>query len=177
MFKLFQKHKEPDGLALVKDYYQRGKACMEGREPARAMLWLSRADTIYSARDELYEAAGEVLTEDCSERIGQLEEAPTYTNKLLAEIQDRAAELGEAQVRVWALFTLSRLARLGERLSALPGCGALGKLEGAVRTVLRSFQEPVSGQDLQDLLNLCGELYELESFAGFWNGEIGRAHV
>ena len=53
------------------------------------MLWLSRADTIYSARDELYEAAGEVLTEDCSERIGQLEEAPTYTNKLLAEIQDR----------------------------------------------------------------------------------------
>lgn len=171
MFKLFQKHKEPDGLALVKDYYQRGKACMEGREPARAMLWLSRADTIYSARDELYEAAGEVLTEDCSERIGQLEEAPTYTNKLLAEIQERAAELGEAQVRVWALFTLSRLVRLGERLSALPGCGVLGKLEGAVRTVLRSFQEPVSGQDLQDLLNLCGELYELESFAGFWNGE------
>ena len=31
MFKLFQKHKEPDGLALVKDYYQRGKACMEAR--------------------------------------------------------------------------------------------------------------------------------------------------
>lgn len=160
-----------DYPGLARAYYDMGKAAMEAGDPGRAMLWLSRADTIYSARDELYEAAGEVLTEDCSERIGQLEEAPTYTNKLLAEIQDRAAELGEAQVRVWALFTLSRLARLGERLSALPGCGALGKLEGAVRTVLRSFQEPVSGQDLQDLLNLCGELYELESFAGFWNGE------
>ena len=107
MFKLFQKHKEPDGLALVKDYYQRGKACMEGREPARAMLWLSRADTIYSADDATYDKVGDKLIDDCGRRIGALEdeEALLY-NAVPAEIEARAEELSDVQrcpaARCWA---------------------------------------------------------------------------
>ena len=95
MFKLFGKKKPAapeDRLAFCKDKrdwaglaracYELGVSAMERGEPNRAQLWLHRADTIYSAKDEVYEAVGEKLADDCSARIGQLEEAHILYNNL-----------------------------------------------------------------------------------------------
>ena len=43
-----------DWAGLARAYYQMGVAAMEQQEYNRAQLWLSRADTIYSADDNVY---------------------------------------------------------------------------------------------------------------------------
>ena len=73
MFNLFKKKEPPlppeerladclkkrDYIGLARAYYNLGKAAMESGDQGKAMLWLSRADTIYSARDDIYEAMGD----------------------------------------------------------------------------------------------------------------------
>ena len=155
---------------MVKDAYQKGLAYMEAGDPERARLWLCRADTIYSADDSTYEAVGEALTEDCSDRIGTLEEEPCLTNQLTAQVEEWAEELEESQLRLWGLMSMARLAQLGKKLSALPGCRALGQLEMAVQLILRSFTAPISGQEFGQLEALRDELYELSDAKDYWNG-------
>ena len=78
MFKLFQKKadgtpeeriaqciQKKDYAGLAKAYYELGISAMEAGDQGRAMLWLSRADTVYSARDDVYDKVGEKITDDC----------------------------------------------------------------------------------------------------------------
>ena len=105
-----------DYAGLARAYYDLGKAAMEAGDQGKAMLWLSRSDTIYSARDDIYENLGDKLTDDCSNCIGELEGAPLLSNQMIEEIEAKADELGDPQVRVWSLLTLARLEG-GEALS------------------------------------------------------------
>lgn len=50
-----------DWAGLVKVYYRMGVEAMEAGNPYQAQLWLSRADTIYSADDLIYKKVGEKL--------------------------------------------------------------------------------------------------------------------
>jgi len=181
MFNLFKKkepaspaerltecQKKQDWKGLAAAYYELGKAEMEQGSLDKARLWLHRADTVFSARDDVYEALGETLTDDCSDRIGQLEDGPSLYNDIPAQVEEKAAGLGNAKTRVWGLLSLARLAKLGQRLSVLPGCGALEKLGWAVDTVLRSFQSPPSREELDALKDLSGALYELSDSPAFW---------
>lgn len=181
MFKLFEK-KEPsspedrlaecrkkrDWAGLAKAYYDLGAAAMDRGELNRAQLWLHRADTIYSARDDVYEKVGEALADDCSDRIGRLEEEHLLYNDVPAQVEEKAAGLGNARVRVWGLLSLARLVKLGERLSALPGCEALGRLGWAVDMVLKSFQNPPAEEELNGLEALSSALYALGDDPAFW---------
>ena len=161
-------------ITLCQTYYQMGVAHMDAGRPAEAMLFLSRADTIYSAKDEIYEAVGSGLTDDCSERIGTLEEEPTLHNDFPQAVEELAEQLDEDLIRVWGLFTLCRLVKIGERLSALPGCECFGELRWAAEFVLRSFQQEVTGAQLQRLQDIGNTLYELTgSPAYFAGGAVG----
>lgn len=160
-----------DWAGAAKIYYQMGVAAMEKGELNQAQLWLSRADTIYSADDRVFKKVGEKLMDDCSERMGQLEEAPLLYNNIPAQLEEVAGELGDAKVRIWGLFSMARLVRLGERLGALPGCEALGKLGWAVDVVLKTFQEPPTEEEFNGLRALGGELYQLGDAPTFCNGE------
>ncbi len=66
--------KKRDWAGLVKVYYELGVSAMDGGDLNHAQLWLHRADTIYSADDTTYEKVGDKLTDDCSDRIGTLED-------------------------------------------------------------------------------------------------------
>jgi len=181
MFNLFKKkeaaspeermaecRKKQDWKGLASAYFELGRAAMEGGEPDKARLWLHRADTVCSARDDVYEALGERFADDCSERIGQLEEGPSLYNDVPAQVEEKAEGLGNAKTRVWGLLSLARLVGLGKRLSALSGCEALGKLGWAVDTVLGSFQNPPDREALDGLKDLSGALYELSDSPAFW---------
>ncbi len=157
-----------DWAGLTRVYYQMGVAAMEQQEYNRAQLWLSRADTIYSADDKVYKKVGEKLMDDCSERMEKLEEASLLYNNIPAQVEEMAADLGDSRVRVWGLLSLARLVKLGERLASLPGCQALGRLGWAVDLVLKSFQEAPAEEEFYGLRNLCGDLYELGDSAAFW---------
>ncbi len=156
--------------ALAVNYYQMGVAHMDNALPAQAMLYLKRADTVYSARDEIYDAVGPALVDDCSGRIGELEEEPLFSNEFPQAVAELAEELDEDQVRVWGLFTLCRLVRLGERLAALPGCELFGQLRWAAEFVLRSFQEEVTGRELRRLQDLGSAFYELSGSPAYFAG-------
>ena len=130
-----------DWAGLVKVYYRMGVEAMEAGNPYQAQLWLSRADTIYSADDSIYKKVGEKLMDDCSDRIGQLEDISTLYNDLPAQIEGMAANLNDVKIRIWGLLSLARLVKLGERLASLPGCEVFGKLGWAVDMVLKSFQK------------------------------------
>ena len=157
-----------DWAGLVKVYYRMGVEAMEAGNPYQAQLWLSRADTIYSADDSIYKKVGEKLMDDCSDRIGQLEDISTLYNDLPAQIEGMAANLNDVKIRIWGLLSLARLVKLGERLASLPGCEVFGKLGWAVDMVLKSFQEPLSEETFRGLQDLCGELYELGDSPAFW---------
>lgn len=148
--------------ALAKIYYDMGIHCMKNNDPNRAMLYLSRSDTIFSSRDDVYEQTKESLREDCSRRIGELEEMPLLTNEISERMAEQAENfLDDVQIRLWGLFTMARLVKVGEYLCGLPGCEVLGDLGKAVDLILRSFQEAISQEEYQFLMDTCDRLYEL----------------
>ncbi len=171
--------KKKDWAGLARTYYEMGVAAMGAGDLNKAQLWLHRADTIYSADDAVYEKVGDKITDDCSDRIGALEEEDgLFYNKLPAEIEEKAGELSDIQVRMWGLLSMARLVKLGERLAKLPGCQVLGELGWAVDIMFRSLQELPSQEDYQRLMNVCNALYELNGKKIYYTGEIevpGRA--
>lgn len=164
--------KKRDWAGLAKAYYELGVSAMDQGELNRASLWLHRADTIYSADDAVYEKVGEKLIDDCSDRIGALEEDKLFYNAVPAEIEEKAGELEDVQVRVWGLLSAARLVRLGERLSKLPGCEVLGELGWAVNMMLRSLQAPPPQEEYQRLMDVCNALYALNGNPVYYTGEI-----
>lgn len=164
----YQNRKDFAGLA--KAYYELGKGAMDQGDLNHAQLWLHRADTIYSADDAVYEKVGDKIIDDCSDRIGQLEEDRLFYNAVPAEIDEKAGELDDPQVRVWGLLSIARLVKLGKRLSALPGCEVLGELEWAVDMMYQCFRMPPSQEDYQHLMDVCNSLYELGDTPAFYAG-------
>lgn len=167
----FQRKKDWAGVSRT--YYELGVAAMDAGNLHEAQLWLHRADTIYSADDNIYDKVGEKLMDDCSDRIGRLEdEDGFFYNAIPAEIETRAEELSDPQVRVWGLLSIARLVRLGERLAKLPGCEVLGQLDWAVDMMLHSLQTPPSQEAYQRLMDMCNALYELNGKPVYYSGEI-----
>ena len=167
----FQRQKDWAGVSRT--YYELGVAAMDAGSLNKAQLWLHRADTIYSADDNIYDRVGEKLMDDCSDRIGRLEEEDgLFYNAIPAEIETKAEELNDPQVRVWGLLSIARLVRLGERLGRLPGCEVLGQLDWAVDLMLRSLQTMPSQEAYQRLMDMCDALYELNGKKIYYTGEI-----
>ena len=186
MFGLFGKKETPspeerladlqrkgDWAGLAKAYYELGVGAMDKGDLNRAQLWLHRADTIYSADDDVYDKVGEKLTDDCSDRIGILEEKEELLyNAVPAQIEEKADGLEDPQVRVWGLLSAARLVKLGERLAKLPGCEVLGELGWAVDMMFKSFQTPPAQEEYQRLMDVCNALYELNGKAAYYTGEV-----
>ena len=165
--------KKQDWAGLVKAYYELGVSAMDGGDLNHAQLWLHRADTIYSADDTTYEKVGDKLTDDCSDRIGTLEdEEELFYNAVLAQIEAKAEALNDVQARVWGLLSIARLVKLSRQLSALPGCEALGELDWAVDMMFRSLQTLPPPEEYQRLMDLCNALYELNGKPAYYTGEI-----
>ena len=170
----YQKARDWDGLARA--YYDLGVSAMDQGSLNMAVLWLHRADTIYSASDGVYEkAAGKKLfhpqiVDDCSERIGTLEDASILYNDVPAGIEEKVEELSDSQIRVWGLLSAARLVTLGKRLAQLPGCEVLGDIGWAVDTMLHSFQTPISQEEFSRLMDVCNDLYDLGDAECFYGG-------
>lgn len=166
--RLAECQRKQNWAGLAKAYYELGVDAMNQGELNKANLWLNRADTIYSAQDAVYKKLGEGLIDDCSDRIGQLEEESLLYNEIPAQIEERAERLRDIKIRVWGLLSLARLVNLGDQLASLPGCAAFGKLGWAVDTVLKSFQEAPTEDEFNGLRDLSSALYELGDTPAFW---------
>lgn len=170
--------KDWDGLARA--YYDLGVAAMDSKDLNSAVLWLNRADTVYSASDGVYEKTSKnrlfhkEIVSDCSRRIGVLEDAPLLYNDFPAQVEEKAEELEDAHIRIWGLLSIARLVRLGERLGRIPGCEVLGQLGWAVDTMLKSFQNPITQEEYGQLMEICNELYDFGDSEAFYSGnEVG----
>ena len=183
MFKLFQKKadgtpeeriaqyvQKKDYAGLAKAYYELGVSAMNSGDQGRAMLWLSRADTVYSARDDVYDKVGEKITDDCSDRICALEDAPLLINVIEAQVTEKVNTLGDAQVRVWSLLSLARLTPAASSLGTLPGCGVLGKLEQCLTLAVKAFQEPITPEEFDSIKDVCSDLSEFSDDPHFFAG-------
>lgn len=166
--------KRRDWAGLTRAYYELGAAAMDQGDLNRAQLWLHRADTVYSARDEVCEKVGDKLIDSCSDRIGQLEEEDGLLyNAVPAEIEEKAEGLSDPQLRIWGMMSMARLVKLGERLARLPGCQVLGELGWAADMMFKSLQAAPSQEEYQRLMDVCNKLYELgDAEAFFGGGEI-----
>lgn len=163
--------KKRDWAGLARACYELGVSAMDAGDLNKAQLWLHRADTVYSADDAVYEKVGDKLTDDCSDRIGALEEEEGLLyNSLPAEIEEKAGELSDVQVRVWGLLSIARLVKLGERLAKLPGCQVLGELDWAVDMMFRSLRTLPTQEEYQRLMDICNGLYELGDSPAFYGG-------
>ena len=170
--RLAELEKKQDWAGLAKAYYELGVSAMDGGDLNHAQLWLHRADTIYSADDTTYEKVGDKLTDNCSDRIGTLEdEEELFYNAVLAEIEEKSEDL-LPRLRAWGLLSMARLVKLGEQLSKLPGCEVLGELGWAVDMMARCFQAPPSQEEYQHLMDVCNALYELNGKKIYYTGQI-----
>lgn len=170
MVQLDNFQKKQDWPALSKAYYNLGVAAMECKDWNKAMLWLSRASTIYSAKDEVFEAVGSKLIDNCSDRIGRLESMELIYNRFPEEMEEKAQELSDVQLRLWGLLSLARFTKLWKELSTFPGCEVLCKLDWAVDLILKTFQEPVTQDEFDALFNLRSQLYALGDSPAIWDG-------
>jgi hypothetical protein len=168
--RLQELEKRQDWPGLAKAYYELGCQAMDQGRLEQAALWLHRADTVYSAQDETYEAVGDQLIDDCSDRIGQLEEAPLLYNQIPERIEQAAEEMDDLLVRLWGLLSLSRLVPLMNRLSQLPGCQALNQLDWVIDVLLRSFQAPITQEQFDLLSYHCNAFYDLTDSELFYAG-------
>ena len=106
--------KKKDWAGLAKACYELGVTAMDAGELNRAQLWLHRADTIYSADDAVYGKVGDRIIDDCSDRIGRLEdEEGLLYHAVPAQVEERAGELNDPQVRaelerIWSDFDFVR---------------------------------------------------------------------
>lgn len=66
--------RKKDWAGVSRTYYEPGVAAMDAGDLHKARRWLQRADAIYSADDNIYDKVGEKLMDDCSDRIGRLED-------------------------------------------------------------------------------------------------------
>jgi len=154
---------------LAETYYNMGVNCMKRDDYNRAMVYLCRSDTTFSSRDDIYENVSEEIKEDCSKRIGELENMPLLTNQIIEYIDYLAGYLDDTQIRLWGLMTMARLVKVFNRLSVLPGCEVLGRLDKVVDLVLRSMREPIMQSEFQFIYDICNQLYELEGSKNFSN--------
>ncbi|MDE7243236.1 MAG: hypothetical protein K2O18_04560 [Oscillospiraceae bacterium] len=165
-----------DWEEVARAYYDLGAAAMDRGDLNRAVLWLNRADTVYSASDEVYEQTKEnrlfrkEIVSDCAERMGALENAPLLYNELPAEVDEKSAELTDPQLRIWGLLSMARLVRLGERLSKLPGCEVLGELGWAVDVIFKSIRQPVTQEEYGRLMDVCNGFYDFGDSEAFYGG-------
>lgn len=160
--------RKQDWAGLAKACYQLGAEAMDKGNPNRALLWLGRADTIYSSEETVIEQVAEKLMDDCSDRLGHLEGEHILYNDVPAKVGEMAETLGDVKVRVWGLLSLARLVKLGEKLAALPGCEMFGKMNWVVDTVLKSLQEPLAEKDFEEMQDLCDALYAFGDSPEFW---------
>ena len=72
--RLAEFQRKNDWAEVSRTYYELGVTAMDAGDLHKAQLWLHRADTIYSADDNIYDKVGEKLMDDCSDRIGRLED-------------------------------------------------------------------------------------------------------
>ena len=191
MLGLFEKKKSPeervekclekkDWDGLSRTYYDMGVSSMDSGELNKAVLWLNRADTIYSACDEVYTKNSKnrlfhkEIVDDCSVRIGNLEDASLLYNDFPMEVEEKSEELSDIQIRIWGLLSIARLVNLGQRLSQLPGCEVLGRLGRIADVIIESFQEPISEDQYNLLMDTCNTLYDFGDSEAFYAGaEIG----
>ena len=117
--RIIECQKKKDWDRLARTYYDLGVDAMNKGELNKAVMWLSRADTVYSASDETYEHVGKnrlfhkEIVSDCSDRIGALEDESLLYNDVPADVDEKAEEMGDLQVRVWGLLSLARLVQIG----------------------------------------------------------------
>ncbi len=167
---LFQAQADRDLVKLSKAYYNIGITYMKNGDYDRAMVYLSRSDTIFSSDDNVYKAVGENIIEDCSERIRKLESSPILTNQIREYIDKLSENLDDNQIRLWGLMTIARLVKVFDRLSVLPGCDVLGKLDKVVDLILKSaIQEDITETEVDFIFNICNQLYELQDSKDFSN--------
>ena len=182
MFELFKKksaspeeriaecRQKKDYVGLAKAYYEMGKSALNAGDQGGAMLWLGRADTVYSARDDVYDKVGEKITDECSDLIGELEEASLLINEIEGQVTEKVNGLGDPQIRVWSLLALARLVPAASRLGTLPGCGALAKLEKCLDLAVQSFQEPIHPDEFDFIMGVCNELSGFSDSEHFFAG-------
>ncbi len=150
-----------DAWEIAKIYDILGVRSMEAGDAARAILYLCRCDALATANAGVAERLGQPLLDDCSQRLSRLAETPVLTSEIIAQVLERTRVLSDAQVRLWGLLTMARLAKVGQRLSVLQGCQALGRLGQTVKLVLRSLYQQVSPEEIGFLQESCGQIYRL----------------
>ncbi len=156
-----------DWVGLARTYFAKGKECLAEGDRARARLWLGRAQTICDSDDEIYEKVGDKLIDECSDLLGELEDAPLPENRVALRVEEEAGALDEAQRAMWGFLTLCRMEKLLERLGTLPSCSQLRNTGEIVDVLLAVFTTGADAASVGKLKAYNDFLYDVGDSAAF----------
>lgn len=150
--------RKKDWAGVSRTYYELGVDAMDAGDLYKAQLWLYQEDTIYSADDNIYDKVGEKLMDDCSDRIGRLEdEDGLFYNAIPAEIEARAEDL--------MFHSLQTLPSQEAYQRLMDMCNALYELNGKPVYYSGEIEVPGGGSfQLFDLNGLFGVEQELNGY-------------
>lgn len=158
---------QEDWVGLARAYFAKGKACLDQGDQARARLWLGRAQTLCDSDDSVCQTVGDKLVDQCSDLLGELEEAPLPENRVAQRVEEEAQSLNDGQRALWGLLTLCRMERLLVRLGQLPGCAPLGDTGEVVEILLGVFTGRDEAPAVEKLEAYDDALYEIEDSPAF----------
>ncbi len=168
MEKLQTLRENKDWINLAIEYYNLGVNAMEEGDNIKATLWLNRSNAIYSAKDDIYTGVGEKLQDDCSSRIGELEDMDNIYNNFPEYTRGILSQLSSAQYSIVGLFSIARLTSIFNKLSKLTGCEILGEIDKVPNIILKSFTTGISGEEFQFMSELATELYSFADSEYYW---------
>lgn len=156
---LKEAQRKKDFVAVCKLYYQIGEVYFKQGNGEKALLYLSRFDSLSGSKDEIYKKINSKMVDQASVWIEKLEEESMYTH----EIRDRVDIMGEAlngQQRIqWNLLTMARLQTLFLRLSALKGFSILAGYEKVVELLHQSLYRSLEKEEILFLEKFLKDFY------------------
>lgn len=123
---------------LIREYLKLGSLYMDQDKPDLAFLYLNRCATIVDFERYDTSLLDRTSIQNCKARLQELENSPLFVRTIQAEIDEKAEQMEPRLVRLWGLFSLCRLARVGTRLSHIRDCKPIG----SIGTVARYFYPP-----------------------------------
>ena len=143
---------------LVREYLRAGSVYMDLGKPDLAFLYLNRCAAIVDF--ERYETSllDRKSQQECKDRLQALENEPLFVREIQSEIDQRADSLDTRLVRIWGLFSLCRLARVGSRLSRIRDCKPIGTIGKVAKFLYPPRQKRMKRREFRQLDNLIAWL-------------------
>lgn len=150
---------EGDYLEVTRLYFKIGKKYMEQGNEEKAMLYISRFDTMVGSDDSILKKISSQKVGQAVQWIGMLENRRLFANEVHNLTEEKGLSLDITQKIQWNLLTLARFNILMKRLSELYGFEVLKDFEEVIHMLTQGQYRSLGEEELDFLRQFILDFY------------------